>query len=125
MAHHNVNTHGKHPEWHIVKELFPAEGTMAEQLTFLLQYAILAPSAHNSQPWLFEVRDDTVRIFADRARRLYVVDPHDREMTIACASAGFALRMAMRRFELDDLVCLLPDRNDRNLLVSISANGRR
>jgi nitroreductase len=34
---------------------FPIAGTPAEQLRFLLHYAVLAPSGHNSQPWLFKI----------------------------------------------------------------------
>src|SRR5581483_7048775 len=32
---------------------FPATGTAVEQMQFLLNYAVLAPSRHNVQPWLF------------------------------------------------------------------------
>jgi nitroreductase len=40
--------------WNIAENQFPKEGTRNEQLKFLLNYAILAPSSHNTQPWLFK-----------------------------------------------------------------------
>ena len=38
----------------------PEFGSSAEKLKFLLRYAILAPSTHNSQPWLFHIRGDEI-----------------------------------------------------------------
>jgi hypothetical protein len=39
--------------WHISESDFPQQGTPAKQLQFLIKYAVLAPSGHNTQPWLF------------------------------------------------------------------------
>jgi hypothetical protein len=39
--------------WDVRETDFPIAGTSAEKLRFLLNYAVLAPSGHNSQPWLF------------------------------------------------------------------------
>jgi nitroreductase len=41
--------------WNILADEFPSDGFTADQLEFLLGYAILAPSIHNTQPWLFQV----------------------------------------------------------------------
>ena len=43
---------------------FPTDGSLAARAAFLLQYAVLAPSSHNSQPWLFTV-DDVVRTLSE------------------------------------------------------------
>lgn len=56
----------------------------AEQIRFLLRYALLAPSTRNTQPWVFESDANHARIYADflrwrpirRARR-----PRYRTMT--------------------------------------------
>ena len=49
-----------------------------------LAYAILAPNAHNMQPWLFElIGDDRVRVTCDLDRRLPETDPPDRQTTIS------------------------------------------
>src|SRR5215470_2361610 len=83
---------------------FPTSGTPAEQLCFLLNYAVLAPSEYNTQPWLFKVSERTVELYADRARRLPIVDPEDRELTISCGAALFNLRVALRHFGYADEV---------------------
>lgn len=86
---------------------FPTSGTPAEQLCFLLNYAVLAPSEYNTQPWLFKVSERTVELYADRSRRLPVVDPEDRELTISCGAALFNLRVALRHFGYADEVEVL------------------
>jgi nitroreductase len=40
-----------------------------------VQDATLAPSIHNTQPWLFGVGDASVDVYADLSRALPVVDP--------------------------------------------------
>jgi nitroreductase len=122
--HPPTKPHGPHPEWKINKELFPTDGPVEDQLAFLVQYAILAPSAHNAQPWIFEVRGETINLFADRSRRLPVLDPRDRELTIACGSALYALRLAMRKFEMVDVVGLLPDKSNPDLLATVTVGDR-
>ncbi|NSW58742.1 MAG: hypothetical protein HPY44_22245 [Armatimonadetes bacterium] len=53
---------------------FPSGGPRQEQVRFLLGYAILAPSSHNSQPWLFRIVEDGLEILADDRRWLRVAD---------------------------------------------------
>jgi hypothetical protein len=105
--------------WTVSEHEFPNQGSVAEQLRFLLNYAILAPSGHNTQPWLFRLADDGIEIYGDRRRALAVVDPSDRELTMSCAAALFHLRVAMRHFGLDPVVNLLPRSDHSDLMVRI------
>lgn len=68
-----------------------------EQLVTAVQAAVLAPSVHNSQPWLFRLLEDTVELHGDPTRRLPVGDPTDRELRIACGAAAFNLHLALRQ----------------------------
>ena len=68
--------------WTLWEGDFPASGTTADKLRFMLNYAVLAPSSHNSQPWLFDITGKSVDIYADRTQCLPVVDPVDRELKI-------------------------------------------
>lgn len=36
--------------WNVAARHFSADGHAAEKVTFLLGYAVLAPSGHNTQP---------------------------------------------------------------------------
>jgi nitroreductase len=53
-----------------------------------VDYARLAPSSRNTQPWSFAVRGHEIRVFVDRDRWLRVADPDQRELYL---SAGCAL----------------------------------
>lgn len=77
---------------------FPLTGTPTEQLHFILNYAVLAPSEYNTQPWLFRVQGRTVELYADSSRRLPSVDPDNRELTISCGAAFLNLCIALRHF---------------------------
>ncbi|MCW3099100.1 MAG: nitroreductase, partial [Chthonomonadaceae bacterium] len=96
---------------------FPALGTPQEKLRFLLAYAVLAPSSHNSQPWRFHLDADHVDLLADRSRALPILDPQDRELIISCGSALAHLQTALRRFGYAGDVRIFPDPTDRDLLA--------
>jgi hypothetical protein len=54
------------------------------QIREIIRYASLAPSGHNTQPWIFTVlKGQTIRVFPDNSRRLSIVDPNDRELWIS------------------------------------------
>ena len=106
-------------EWQIDPADWPAQGSETERLRFLLGYAILAPSGHNTQPWLFRIKGDRIELFADRTRALPVVDPHDRALAISCGAALGALRVAMRRFGYTGAIDLLPEDDDPDLLARV------
>ena len=103
--------------WSISPEAFPADGFAADQLEFMLGYAILAPSTHNTQPWQFRINAMDVEIFADWSRRLAVVDPHGRELVMSCGAALFNLRVAAEYFEKGWRLEPLPDPSQPALLA--------
>lgn len=112
--------------WRISALSFPGhEAPTRDKLRFMLGYAILAPSLHNAQPWLFRIVDDHVELLADRTRALPVIDPHDRVLTIGCASALFNLRLAARHFGYQVTVELLPDPSRHDLLARVALGAHK
>ena len=105
--------------WSISAEHFPADGATLDKWKFFLRYAVLAPSSHNSQPWLFHVRRNTLELYADRRRACPVVDPGDRELIMSCGCALFHLRCAMRHFGYLGPVEIFPDR-DPDLVARVA-----
>jgi hypothetical protein len=77
---------------------FPRDRSLKEQFTFLLRYAILAPSSYNTQPWKFEVHDDGIAVYADYTRRLPVADPGNRELLMGVGAAVMNLCVAAEHF---------------------------
>lgn len=115
-----MQTNPNRSAWNVDESEYPKRGTVAEQLKFMLRYAVLAPSSHNTQPWLFQVRGNQVELYADRARSLHITDPHDRQLLISCGCALFHLRLAMWHFGYLDHTVLLPVPGNADLLARIS-----
>jgi nucleotide-binding universal stress UspA family protein len=111
--------------WDVEEQNFPARGTNEEKLRFLLNYAVLAPSSHNSQPWLWKLDGNTVELYADRTRSLPVVDPRGRELIISCGTALFNLRLAMWHFGYRPEVMIFPDPVNSDLLARLALGNRR
>jgi nitroreductase len=96
----------------------------ASGLTFVQWHGVIAaagaaPSIHNSQPWRFVVRPDTVELHRDHWRALAVADPTGRQARISCGAALFNLRLAIRALGVEPLVTLLPQRGHPTLLASV------
>ena len=83
---------------------FPWTGSSDEQAAFLLRYAILAPSTHNTQPWKFALVPGGIEVYADYSRRMPVVDPGNRELLMSIGAAVFTLRVAAERFGMESRV---------------------
>ena len=98
---------------------FSSLETAQEKLRFLLAYAVLAPSSHNSQPWRFRLCADHIELIADRSRALPILDPQDRELIISCGAALGHLEIALRRFGYCGDIQSFPDPSDRDLLACI------
>lgn len=98
---------------------FPHAGQLSEKLRFLLNYAILSPSSHNTQPWQFKIVDDRIELYADRTRALPIADPDNRELILSCGAALFHLRLAFRHFGYQSAVDLFPQGDDPDLLAWI------
>jgi len=87
----------------------------------LLNCAVLAPSSHNTQPWLFRLSEDgrTIELLADVQRALPINDPDNRELHISCGCALFNLRVAAADTGFERVCTLLPDSDRPELLARI------
>ena len=108
-----------HNPWLVQESDFPAQESASEKLRFLLNYAVLAPSRYNTQPWLFKITGNDLRLYADRTRALPVSDPNDRALVIGCGCALYHLRIAIRHFGYKVLLHTFPDLNDEDLLAVV------
>lgn len=64
----------------------PADGVL--DLRTLVRLGTLAPSSHNTQPWLLRIGHDLIEIAPDPTRRCPVVDPDDAHLfkSLGCAA---------------------------------------
>jgi hypothetical protein len=90
-----------------------------------LEYGVLAPSSHNTQPWLFKINDNTLELYADKERILKTIDPKGRELIMSCGAALYTLRLTLRSFGYVEKTQLLPNPNSEDLLAVVTLTGTR
>ena len=79
---------------------YPHAGSLPDRLRFLVRYAVLAPSSHNTQPWRFHIAADRIDLFLDESRWLKVADADQRELHISLGCALENLLVAAEHFGL-------------------------
>ncbi|MEO8036587.1 MAG: hypothetical protein ABI837_19270 [Acidobacteriota bacterium] len=105
--------------WIFDDDAFYELTSLHEKFEFVLRYAVLAPSSHNQQPWSFRITDQGVEVFADATRRLPVIDPDDREMTISIGAAIANLRVAAAHFGFES-TALFPEAGGTGAVATIA-----
>ena len=111
--------------WTIDENHYPSSGSRREKMEFLIRYAVLAPSSHNTEPWQFRLHHDAIDVMIDRSRWLKVADADQRELHISVGCALENLLIAAEHFGLGHSALLMPDADDPLLAarVKISDNG--
>jgi len=105
--------------WRVDEDDFPARGTRSEQLHFLLRYAILAPSSHNTQPWRFSVDNRHIDVFTDVGRQLKVADTDGRELRLSIGCAIENVLVAAEHFGLKHQVTYFPEAGAEDLVATV------
>jgi nitroreductase len=95
-----------------------------EDLVRLVASAARAPSLHNSQPWRFRLRENSIELHSDPERIIQEVDPDGREMLISCGAALYGLRLGLRRLGFMPVADLVPDPAEPGLLACVTPGGR-
>lgn len=106
---------------------FPGTLPVQEQLRFLLRYAVLAPSARNSQPWRFVVQDNGIRIYPEPSRWQRVADPDQRELYLSLGCALENLLVAAEHYGFRFSVAHSPGPFPEGpaVMVAFAPGGRR
>lgn len=100
-------------------ELPQAASSPDEIARFVAEAATRAPSAYDTAPWWFSTSGPDVWVRSDLERKLPVIDPAGRQLTISCGAAVFTARIAMRYLGLVPDVMTLPDQDTPNLIAKI------
>ncbi len=107
------------PPWDIRAEEYPLDGDLQSQLKFLVQYAVLAPSIYNSQPWRFLVERNRILIYPDITRWLPIADPDQRELHISIGCALENLLIAAEYFGFSHQVSYLPEVHEDSAVAEV------
>ena len=86
--------------------------TDGENPLSLVQAAILAANAHNTQPWLFRVEESGINLYADTTRGTGANDPLGRELMVSLGCALENLMVAAGPNGFATTLTLLPNPAD-------------
>jgi len=111
---------GPRPRLHDPRTLASDGGEAA--LSRLAAYATLAPSPHNTQPWLFSVAGSRLTISADHARALAAADPSGRALAISLGCAAMAALVAAAASGLGMVLDIDSESNVRLDLADVEAD---
>lgn len=106
--------------WQLIERNFPLDRDITQKLSFLLRYAVLAPSSHNTQPWKFSIGDGVIGVFVNNDRWLRVADADQRELYISVGCAIENLLIAAEHFGYGHSSVYFPDPANPRLVAIIS-----
>lgn len=106
--------------WEVKIEDYLKCSSQRERVAFLLNFAILAPSSHNSQPWSFLSDEKTIRVYSENKRRLRVGDERDKLLFISIGCAIKNILVAADFYNLQSSVDFFPDPREESLVAVIN-----
>src|SRR3989338_4384844 len=83
--------------------------TLRDRAIFLIRFAVLAPSSHNSQPWKFSIQSDAILLFPELTRSLDVSDPYYRNLYISLGCSLENILIASDYYGLQTTIQTLTD----------------
>jgi len=95
--------------WDTDYKNFPQTSTLKEQILFLLEFAILAPSTHNIQPWQFRVLENSCDILLDPGSMLPHGDSEKRYAHIGIGATLEHIMIAGLLFSMNPNVVFFPE----------------
>lgn len=110
--------------WDINEKDFSVSGGIEDKIKFLLNFAVLAPSSHNTEPWKFKIQGNELELSADFSRHLPESDKNKRMIYISLGCAVANTLIAANYFGLKYEVNYLENRA-KIIFVSEVANRAR
>lgn len=105
--------------WNVNESDFYKNVSSEDRLAFLVNYAVLAPSIYNSQPWKFNISEDGIYLYADESRWLSVADADKSEMYVSLGCALENMVIAAGHFGYNCTVSYFPGEKDLVAAVSL------
>lgn len=111
--------------WNINPDDFFKCKTKKEEILFLLNFAILAPSSHNSQPWLFSIEESLISVYVNSNKKLKVGDKENRLLFISLGCVIKNILVAADFFGFTFSVNYFPDVRDSDIVATILLDKTR
>jgi hypothetical protein len=95
-----------------------------DEMRAVAEFASLAPSVHNTQPWRFVATPHCLEVHIDPERGLHYLDPHGRQMYLSCGIVAEFARLAIRSLGSACTVRLLPKGAKDTLVAKLIVGSR-
>lgn len=102
-------TRDNYAAWDLDPDGYDPVSSDADKLRFLAQFAVLAPSGHNTQPWRFAFTEHHATISQDTHRTLGYSGPMAAEPHASLGACAETLHLAARGFGRDTVIDYEPD----------------
>lgn len=96
--------------WSVSENDFPFNGTIEQKIRFLAQYGVLAPSTHNTQPWMISIKSNELTIKPDRTKMLPAGDPGNTGLFISIGAFTENVTQAAKAFALSPILTISDDK---------------
>jgi hypothetical protein len=110
--------------WEVEESDFPKKGNIEDKARFLLQYAILAPSSFNVQPWKLKLENNKIIVKPDFSRQLPTSDRTNRLLYISlgCLVKNFEISANWFGFSVSKRI--LTGKTEGGVELTLKENGK-
>lgn len=109
--------------WEVRTQDFPEKANNIEKISYLLNYAILAPSAHNIQPWQCKIIENGVEVYRHPFRFLNASDPTRRQVTISLGAFVCNLVTAANAYGIKSKINFLDSGGKGQAVAIVTLSG--
>jgi nitroreductase len=111
--------------WEVKASDFFNQKSEFDRMQFLIRFALLAPSGHNTQPWSFSIEGNEIFIWANRERSLEGSDPHRHQLLLAFGCMIENLYIAACYYDFDPTITYFPDSQNLDLIARVTIGKSR
>lgn len=110
--------------WDVNIEDFSEQKSEEDKLRFLLRFAVLAPSGHNTQPWDFSIKGNEMSLWVNQERSLEGSDPDRHQLLIAFGCMIENLCIAAQYYGFEPKIVYSQDLYKSDLIARILLDVR-
>lgn len=111
--------------WYISEKSFDYDWSINKKLKFLLKYGILAPSTHNTQPWVLNVSTETITITPNYQLKLKEADPMNRGMYISLGCCLANIEIAAAYFNIPFRTVITENSQGASITITSKKTGKQ
>lgn len=93
-----------------------------DRIKYFLNFGILAPSTHNTQPWKIIIKQNVAELFADFSKKIPEADPSGRDMHMSLGAFITNTEMAAAAYGVTVATETVPD-NESGLAARLNFEG--